>query len=273
MLIFPVRPVPNSMKTMIYMKMIAFVQKINPVEMLLSQRVMISMKALPCGSEKLLEEYLESGVVSEASIRTVIAERKVFPCCFGSALKLKGVEQLLELIERYAVSKLDTAHILEEREEKERAEQKEFGARVFKISRDPQKNRLTHLKVTGGSLRVKSLIGGEKVDQIRLYAGSSYTLTEEAVPGMIVAVTGLTETFCGQGLGVEPEGALPLLEPVLTFRVDIPEDCEIHTLLRQLKSLEEEEPELHVVYREALCEIHVQVMGEVPGRNLKEPDS
>lgn len=220
-------------------------------------------------SEKLLEEYLESGVVSEASIRTVIAERKVFPCCFGSALKLKGVEQLLELIERYAVSKLDTAHILEEREEKERAEQKEFGARVFKISRDPQKNRLTHLKVTGGSLRVKSLIGGEKVDQIRLYAGSSYTLTEEAVPGMIVAVTGLTETFCGQGLGVEPEGALPLLEPVLTFRVDIPEDCEIHTLLRQLKSLEEEEPELHVVYREALCEIHVQVMGEVQVEILK----
>lgn len=101
-----------------------------------------------------------------SSIRAVIAERKVFPCCFGSALKLKGVEQLLELIERYAVSKLDTAHTLEEREEKERAEQKEFGARVFKISRDSQKNRLTHLKVTGGSLRVKSLIGGEKVDQI-----------------------------------------------------------------------------------------------------------
>lgn len=116
---------------------------------------------------------------------------------------------------------------------------------------------------------MKSLIGGEKVDQIRLYAGSSYTLTEEAVPGMIVAVTGLTETFCGQGLGVEPEGALPLLEPVLTFRVDIPEDCEIHTLLRQLKSLEEEEPELHVVYREALCEIHVQVMGEVQVEILK----
>ena len=213
-------------------------------------------------SEGLLEEYLESGVVSEASIRTAIAERKVFPCCFGSALKLEGVEQLLKLIEGYAVSKLDMAWMSAQ-------PQNEFGARVFKISRDPQGNRLTHLKVTGGSLRVKGLIGGEKVDQIRLYTGSSYTLAEEAVPGMIVAVTGLSETFCGQGLGVEPEGALPLLEPVLTFRVDIPEDCEIHTLLRQLKSLEEEEPELHVVYREALSEIHVQVMGEVQVEILK----
>lgn len=198
--------------------------------------------------EALMEAYLENGELEDSEVAQAIAERAIFPCFFGSALKMQGVEAFLDGIQKYTVPL---------------KAQKAFGARVFKISRDPQGNRLTHVKITGGSLKVKSLLEEEKVDQIRLYSGTGYTLCEEAVQGTVCALTGLEHTFCGQGLGSETAGALPLLEPVLTYQVELPQGCDVHTMLRQLKQLEEEEPELHIVWKEALGEIHVQVMGEV----------
>lgn len=205
--------------------------------------------------EGLMEEYLENGSLSEDSIRKGIGSRHVFPCYFGSALKLTGVEYFLKGIERYAEPAAQDSGV--------------FGARVFKISRDSQGNRLTHMKITGGTLKVKSLIGEEKADQLRIYSGASYELADEVGPGSICAVTGLKETFCGQGLGSEKEGMLPLLEPVLTYRIELPEGADVHKMLGMLKILEEEIPELHIVWKEALSEIHAQVMGEVQIEILK----
>ncbi len=205
--------------------------------------------------EALMEEYLETGALEEAGITKAIRDRDIFPVYFGSALKLIGVDGLLAGIERFA---LPVA-----------VKSEAFGARVFKISRDPQGNRLTHMKITSGSLKVKSLINGEKVDQIRLYSGTSYELAEEVWPGTICAVTGLKETRSGQGIGCEKEGMLPLLEPLLTYRIQLPEGCDVHKMLGQLRQLEEEIPELHIVWKEAVGEIHAQVMGEVQIEILK----
>ena len=210
----------------------------------------------------ILEKYLEEGGLDDGDVISLIRHRKVFPCWFGSALKLDGVAELLRGIGRYAVPPLYP---------------KEFGAKVFKIARDPQGARLTYLKVTGGSLRVKTLLtnrrpGGpepaellweEKADQLRLYSGPLYRLAETVPAGTVCAVTGLSRTYPGQGLGVEPESSIPLLEPVLSYQMCLPEGANVHTVLRQLGQLEEEDPQLHIVWDETAREIRLQLMGQV----------
>lgn len=200
--------------------------------------------------EQAMEEYLEKGSVDADSIRRLVAERKIFPCYFGSALHLQGVEELMNGICTYQMQKEYPAA---------------FGAKVYKIARDSQGNRLTYLKVTGGTLKVKDVIGenGDKVNQIRVYSGEKYDLLSAADAGKVCAVTGLAETYPGQGLGAEKDSEVPILEPVLTYRIILPDDCNVHTMLRDLKLLEEEEPELHVVWIEKSQEIHVQLMGDV----------
>lgn len=209
--------------------------------------------------EGLLEEFLETGELSQEEIVRLIWERKLFPCYFGSALKLDGVEEFFRGLGRYTISP-DYGT--------------EFGARVYKILRDPQGNRLTCMKVTGGRLRVKEEVmipggdGGEefrreKVDQIRIYSGEKYELTDVAEAGTICTVAGLTGTVPGQGLGVEKDTVVPVLEPVLTYQIIPPPDQEPAVLLPKLRMLEEEEPQLHVVWDESLQEIQAQVMGEV----------
>lgn len=265
--------------------------------------------------EEVLEQYLEDGAISEERIGRMIAARQVFPCFFGSALKLQGVEELLDGLNRYGgVREYPAA----------------FGSRVYKITRDAQGNRLTHMKITGGMLRVKdvltnrraevgvqpqaaagtqSMAGGasgmrlqeaagagpisgrvsgahtgaagtgrsgaaqeiweEKADQIRIYSGGSFHMVQEAAAGTVCAVTGLSQTYAGQGLGIEPEAELPLLEPVLSYRVELPPDCDVHQAFLKLRLLEEEEPQLHIVWDEQLAEIHAQLMGEVQTEVLK----
>lgn len=217
--------------------------------------------------EAVLEHYLESGEIQKEEIINLIAKRKVFPCYFGSALKIQGVEEFLRGIETFT---------------RECAYPEEFGARVFKIARDAQGNRLTYLKITGGSLKVKMLLSNEKeagegkeelweekAEQIRIYSGNSFEAVKEAKAGIVCAVTGLSHTYCGQGLGIEAHTFLPVLEPVLTYKIELPEDCNVHSMLIKLKELEEEEPQLHIVWDERLQEIHAQVMGEVQIEILK----
>lgn len=212
------------------------------------------LEAVAMCDDALMEEYLEKGVLETAVIRKAVSERKLFPCFFGSALRVEGVRELLEGLEQYCVCP---------------AYPEEFGARVFKISRDAQGNRLTHLKVTGGSLKVKMPLEEGKADQIRIYSGGQYTLAESAGAGSICAVTGLDATRSGQGLGAEREAELPLLEPVLTYRIIPVDECDIHSLLLKLRQLEEEIPELHIVWSETAGELHVQVMGQVQMEILK----
>lgn len=217
--------------------------------------------------EAVLEHYLESGEIQKEEIINLIAKRKVFPCYFGSALKIQGVEEFLRGIETFT---------------RECAYPEEFGARVFKIARDAQRNRLTYLKITGGSLKVKMLLSNEKeagegkeelweekAEQIRIYSGNSFEAVKEAKAGIVCAVTGLSHTYCGQGLGIEAHTFLTVLEPVLTYKIELPEDCNVHSMLIKLKELEEEEPQLHIVWDERLQEIHAQVMGEVQIEILK----
>ena len=217
--------------------------------------------------EAVLEHYLESGEIQKEEIINLIAKRKVFPCYFGSALKIQGVEEFLRGIETFT---------------RECAYPEEFGARVFKIARDAQGNRITLLKITGGMFKLKMLlsnvkVGGEgkeelweeKAEQIRIYSGNSFEAVKEAKAGSVCAVTGLSHTYCGQGLGIEAHTFLPVLEPVLTYKVELPEDCNVHSMLIKLKELEEEEPQLHIVWDERLQEIHAQVMGEVQIEILK----
>ncbi len=206
------------------------------------------MENLSLCSEALMEEYLETGALSEESIAGAVADRSCFPCYFGSALKLQGVEALLWGLRRFA--------LIPEYPE-------DFGARVFKISRDEAGNRLTHLKVTGGSLRVKQLVNQEKADQLRVYHGAKFQTVEEADAGSICAVTGLHKTYAGQGLGAERESGLPVLEPVLVYRLLLPEGEDAVSAMGKLRRLEEEEPLLHIVWKEESKEIHVQVMGDV----------
>lgn len=198
--------------------------------------------------EVLLEEYLEKGAIPADLIRTQIRERKLFPCYYGSALKGEGVRELLEGFETYTVV---------------RHAGSEFGARVFKIARDSQGKRLTYLKVTGGTLKAKQVINGEKADQLRCYSGASFTPLTEAQAGMVCAVTGLTQTFAGQGLGAEPQAQAPVLEPVLTYCISFPPECDVFQMYRKLSVLEEEEPQLQLVWQEETREIHARVMGEV----------
>ncbi|MDE6517792.1 MAG: GTP-binding protein, partial [Acetatifactor sp.] len=210
-------------------------------------------------SEELMEFYLEHGRLTASDIREAIRRRQVFPCYFGSALKLQGVEELLRGIARYTY---------------EPVYGQELAARVYKIERDANGSRLTNLKVTGGSLKVKGLLGGEKIDQIRIYSGAGYRLTDEALAGTVCAVTGLDKTYSGQGLGAQDDGEKPSLVPVLSYRVELPEGCDVHKMLKNLYQLEEEIPELHILWQEGRNssegEIHVQVMGQVQIEILQE---
>lgn len=205
--------------------------------------------------EEALEEYLENGNLAEETLRELIYKRKIFPCFFGSALKLTGVEEFLSGLENYT---------------KEPVFPEEFGAKVFKISRDEQGNRLTFLKITGGSLQVKALLDEEeKVNQIRIYSGEKYEVVNEVQAGDVCAVTGPLKTFAGQGIGEEKASGMPVLEPVLTCKIELPEGCDAAVMLPKLRQLEEEDPMLHIVWNESLQEIQAQIMGKIQIEILK----
>ena len=214
----------------------------------------IAENAAMC-DEALLENYLETGTVTAGNIRGLIAKRKLFPCLFGSALKLEGVGSLLEALDAYAPVVDYPA---------------EFAARVYKISRDPQGNRLTWLKVTGGSLKVRETLRyanqkgetrEEKAVQLRAYSAEKFTAPEEVFAGELTAVTGLTETYAGQTLGAECSGLSYALEPVMTYRVNLPKGADPAVVLPKLRQLEEEDPQLHLLWENG--QIHVQIMGRV----------
>ncbi len=202
-----------------------------------------------------MSEFFETASISDKSLAYAIAHRQIFPCCFGSALKLDGVKEFLELIDLYT-EKIEYGE--------------KFGAKVFKISEDERGTRLTHMKITSGKLNVKDVIcNGEKVNQIRIYSGVKFNAVDTALSGEICAVTGLTNTLPGDGLGIEENSDKMTLEPVLTYEVILPKDVNVHTGLARLRKLEEEEPQLHVVWNEQLREIHLQLMGEVQLEVLK----
>ena len=213
-------------------------------------------EALALCDENLMDRMLDAGQLQDADLIPAIARRHVFPCWFGAALKLEGVDALLDGLDRYT----RPAPALEA-----------FGAKVFKVSQDEQGTRLTWLRVTGGELKVKAQLTGEadgepwaeKANQLRLYSGAKYMLAEAIGPGQVCAVTGLTKARPGEGLGAERDSDLPVLEPVLSYQVLLPEGADMHAALGKLHRLEEEEPQLHVVWNEALGEIHVQLMGEI----------
>ena len=205
-------------------------------------------------SEDALEEFLETGRLKKETLQELFLERQLFPCFFGSALRLEGVKEFLEQMQELI---------------KVPAYPETFGAKVFKIARDEAGNRLTYLKITGGSLKVKAVIEGQKVNQIRIYSGEKYEAVNEVEAGSICAVTGLSDTYPGEGLGAEQGTYLPVLEPVLNYQVIPTEGDDPILLLPKLRELEEEEPQLHIVWEEALQEIHVQLMGEVQLEVLK----
>lgn len=216
--------------------------------------------ALAMCSETAMDQYLEQGTIQTDCIQQMIRKREVFPCFFGSALHLTGVEQFLDGFVRYT---LQPRYL------------QEFAAKVFKITRDEQGNRLTHLKITGGSLKVRTVLSGgrspdqdsdrweEKVNQIRIYSGVRYEAVGEVHAGAVCAVSGLTQTKPGEGLGAQEDSMHPLLEPVLTYQILLPESCDAAVMLPKLRQLEEEEPQLHIVWQEELQEIQAQLMGEV----------
>ena len=216
--------------------------------------------------EQVMEAYLEGEEISRVQIQKMIRERKLFPCYFGSALKLTGVKEFLEDLKL----RIRESSYLES-----------FGAKIYKITRDSQGERLSHMKITGGVLKVKSVLSNgkpgesgegiwqEKVNQIRIYSGEKYTMVSEVKAGTVCAVTGLTATYPGQGLGSEQASDMPVLEPVLSYRIGLPTEVNVHQALLQLRQLEEEEPLLHIVWNETLGEIYAQVMGEVQIEILK----
>ena len=216
--------------------------------------------------EQVMEAYLEGEEISRVQIQKMIWERKLFPCYFGSALKLTGVKEFLEDLKLRI---------------RESSYPESFGAKIYKITRDSQGERLSHMKITGGALKVKSVLSNgkpgesgediwqEKVNQIRIYSGEKYTMVSEVKAGTVCAVTGLTATYPGQGLGSEQASDMPVLEPVLSYRIGLPEEVNVHQALLQLRQLEEEEPLLHIVWNGTLGEIYAQVMGEVQIEILK----
>ena len=218
-------------------------------------------EALALCDEGALERYLTEGALPEETVSALIARRRAFPCYFGSALKLEGVDALMDGLARYAPSAGDRGA---------------FAARVFRVTRAGGA-RLTWLKVTGGVLRVKDALSGgegedrweEKADQLRIYSGEKFRAVDEAPAGTVCAVTGLTRTRPGQGLGAEEDGAEPVLEPVLTYQLLLPPDCDPVAALPKLRQLEEEDPQLRILWREQVREIHVQLMGQVQLEILK----
>ena len=217
-----------------------------------------TLEELAMTDEKVLDYFMEHESIRKEEICRLIQERRVFPCYFGSALKLEGVQELLYGFERYMEPYTGT---------------EEFGAKVFKISRDDKGERLTFLKVTGGKLVVKMPVNlvdkEEKVNQIRIYSGAKYETVNEVEAGGVCAVTGLLSSYIGQGFGVEKGTAAPFLEPVLTYQMILPDGADTTKVLRELKQLEEEEPLLNIVWNPVLEEIHVQLMGEVQTEILK----
>ena len=205
--------------------------------------------------EPCMEEFLDRGVVDERTMSEAVRRRKVFPCIFGSALKLTNVDRLFELLDRYTIMP--------------EYPKDEFGARVYKISRDEQDNRLTYLKVTSGLLKVRQIIGDDKAAQLRIYSGSRYETCDTVYPGMVCAVTGLGATYPGQALGCAVGNVHAVLEPVLDYRIKPIDDITPAKLLMYLKELEEEEPQLNIVWSEELAELHVKLMGEVQTEVLK----
>ena len=224
------------------------------------------MEEIAMEDETAMESFLETGRIAGEQIREMIVQRKIFPCFFGSALRNAGVDTFLQGFDRYTLAP---------------EYPDEFGMKVFKIARDEANNRLTYLKVTGGTLKVKSPLSNadhvrfgeevweQKVNQIRIYSGTKYELINEADAGMVCAVTGLDHTYPGQGFGIEAQGETPVLEPVLHFRLILPEGVEPAVMLPKLRQIEEEEPELHIVWNEKLQEIQIQIMGEVQTEILK----
>ena len=218
-------------------------------------------------SETAMESYLESGTIQDETIREMIADRALFPCFFGSALKMDGIDEFVAGFERYV---------------REPEYDSEFGAHIYKVSHDAQGNRLTWLKVTGGEFKAKTMLSGtarvgtdlgeskidddgmwhEKADQVRVYSGAKFTTVDSVVAGTVCAVTGLTRTFPGAGLGKESDGVNPVLQPVLTYTL-LPGECDIHACLVALRELEDEDPLLHVVWQSHLEEVHLQLMGAV----------
>ena len=237
--------------------------------------------------EKAMEEYLESERVEDTTIAEMIGKRKVFPCYFGSALKMEGVQEFMDGMTGY-VEKNEQINSTD-------TNTSNFGAKVFKISRDPAGSRLTYLKVTSGTLKVKDTLTGiagkqqskkesdlvqdrsetvmnsweEKVNQIRIYSGEKYEMVQEAKSGMVCAVTGLNYTYPGEGLGIECDSEAPALEPVLSYKIELPEGCDVHKMLGNLRILEEEDPMLKIVWNEELGEIHAKLMGAVQIEILK----
>lgn len=225
------------------------------------------MEDIAMQSETAMESYLESGTIPDETIREMIADRALFPCFFGSALKMGGIDEFVAGFERYVREpEYDSA----------------FGARIYKVSHDTQGNRLTWLKVTGGEFKAKTMLSGtervgadlgeskigddgmwhEKADQVRVYSGAKFATVDSVVAGTVCAVTGLTRTFPGAGLGKEHDGANPVLQPVLTYTL-LPGECDIHACLVALRELEDEDPLLHVVWQPHLEEVHLQLMGAV----------
>ncbi|HKM00059.1 MAG TPA: translation factor GTPase family protein [Mobilitalea sp.] len=256
----------------------------------------VIMENIAMSNETLLDKYIDSGIVGTEDIVSLITERKIFPCYFGSALKLEGIHAFLDGLEHFSVSPLYPD---------------EFGAKIYKIARDDQGNRLTYLKITGGRLKVKMLLSNrrvngstlnlkiddvnlqtakvqmqkelelveqavkeidiweEKADQIRIYSGAKYIPASEVVAGSICAVMGLSKTYPGEGLGIESVSDMPILEPVLSYQIILPPEYDIQIMLSKLRLLEEEDPQLHIVWNEQLKEIHLQLMGEVQTEILK----
>lgn len=225
------------------------------------------MEDIAMQSETAMESYLESETISDETIRKMIADRDLFPCFFGSALKMDGIDEFIAGFERYV---------------REPEYDSEFGAHIYKVSHDAQGNRLTWLKVTGGEFKAKTMLSGtarigtdlgeskidddgmwhEKADQVRVYSGAKFTTVDSVVAGTVCAVTGLTRTFPGAGLGKESDGVNPVLQPVLTYTL-LPGECDIHACLVALHELEDEDPLLHVVWQSHLEEVHLQLMGAV----------
>lgn len=208
----------------------------------------------------LMEQFLENGSVNDGDIVSAIAGRRIFPCCFGSALKDIGVDEFIGVLCGYTAQPVFG---------------NEFGAKVFKIADDGQGNRLSYMKITSGSLKVRTAVSDfgkkwtEKVNQIRIYSGAKFQAVDEAVAGTVCAVTGLTKTVTGQGIGAERDSFSPVIEPVLSYRIDLPPDVDAHTALSKLRILEEEDPQLHIVWNEQLQEIHIALMGKIQLEILK----
>lgn len=232
-------------------------EKLDANILCLDENIKENQENIALCDENLMERYLSDGKITEDDIKDLIAERKLFPCFFGSALKLTGVEEFMEGFHSFTKNPYEQAD-------------KEFSAKVYKISRDNQGNRLTHLKITSGKLAVKALVNGEKVNQIRIYQGEKFETVQEAECGMICAVTGLNDTFPGKGLGVESDAPNPVLQPVLSYRMIFPAGVDARAFYGKMRVLSEEDPLLHIEWDERTGDVTAKLMGEVQTEILKD---